>query len=370
MFFYAYISGLILAISLTIQTTNAVDIDNFVNLADEKVLKPLLAPQFQTDEYLESALNVAKGGFEAKCRGVAGENKYGYVFPIHPELLKKMMPSVAKKTVLEIGGASGENSILLSFAGAKHVYVNDIDATEIKQFEATKKKLPVKIQSHLESIHCNIFDVLEHKPDLSVDIVLCRNVLHFFKDQQIEEFFTLLKKILTPQGQVIFTVNSAYQRGIIDIVTIYPEITRFSWTQLLLADQDKGGLTSFYSDVSNCNEDSDPLVYIRTDTHLKERNKKWQLTGAYHKLDDTIKREIMTLILKPEQQEAMDSVDCGRIFLVENTVRAYTEENLKTLFEKKGFTVETTFALNPNNGHIYPNKKWEMGAQVGLIGRL
>ncbi|HSF71019.1 MAG TPA: hypothetical protein VLA25_01920, partial [Methylotenera sp.] len=42
------------------------------------------------------------------------------------EVLAYMMRVGPGKTVLEIAGASGENAIMMAFAGAAKVYMNDI----------------------------------------------------------------------------------------------------------------------------------------------------------------------------------------------------------------------------------------------------
>jgi hypothetical protein len=89
--------------------------------------------------------------YESQPRGIksSGKNKYGQSFPMNPEFLLPLLQQAEGKTILELGAASGENSILFGCAGAKHVYVNDIEKLELERFQSHLKNFPEEIRKNL-----------------------------------------------------------------------------------------------------------------------------------------------------------------------------------------------------------------------------
>ena len=80
--------------------------------------------------------------FEKGRREVQSNNKesnFGYVFPTQPEIMYNLISFIQKfkeekqkgPCVLEIGGAQGDNAIILGISGADYVVLNDLEEKEI-----------------------------------------------------------------------------------------------------------------------------------------------------------------------------------------------------------------------------------------------
>ena len=345
-------------------------IAKFINLSEPDTLKPLLADQGA--EHLSKALEIVKSTYESGVRPVGG-NKYGLAFPMHPEILAHAMISSKGEVVLEIGGASGENSMLFAFAGARQVYLNEIEPSEVALFETKRAQLPSDVKSRLKSISGSVFDLLTMEPDLrgKVGLVLCRNVLHFFKDQQCPEFFRLLKDVLKPGGQVIFTVNSPHNLPELQpVFEVNPLATRFNLTRCLLTDFSRGNTPchSFLSLYSVCPEDLDPLSFTKSRL-LETTDDAWVMDmTAVDQLDKDIKQPIMDEIHRNKPMIA--SIQGGRITVLTNIIRLYTRATLSRLFESHGFQVNSTFLIGIN-GHTLADDAalLTQAQQVGLIAR-
>jgi len=139
---------------------------NYVNLSDPVVLRPYLKENI-SDRVVTFATNLIK---TSSIRPIDNRD-YGMAFPINHEVLAYTMPRVKDEVVLEIGGASGENSILLACAGARKVYMNDILPSEVQKFNALRGTLPLEVQDRLVPAPGDCFDLLKNKPDASK---LCR----------------------------------------------------------------------------------------------------------------------------------------------------------------------------------------------------
>ncbi len=90
-----------------------------VNFTDPTVLKSYLGEKCQSEAHLASALRIAKRTYQVDRRGI-GDQEFGYAFPLYPEVqayamefLNEDHPKKGKKIAIEMGGASGENAILL-----------------------------------------------------------------------------------------------------------------------------------------------------------------------------------------------------------------------------------------------------------------
>lgn len=139
-----------------------------------------------------------------------GKSVFGSEFCIHPEFVDYLMKNAYEKTILEVGGGSGTNSILLSLAGAKKVYMNDINKIETEKFKNNVKKLPETFRKgKFIAIPADIFKCfgLFKKNKIKFDIVVMRNVLHFFNKEKEEMFFKEIKKYMNPSALFYGSVN-------------------------------------------------------------------------------------------------------------------------------------------------------------------
>jgi predicted O-methyltransferase YrrM len=157
----------------------------------------------RTAENIALADEILARKYETERSSVSGE--YGFSFCLEPEIFDYMQRNSNNKTILELGAAEGDVSILLAFGNANRVYVNDILPDEIAKFEATKTRLPAYVQEKLTSICCDYMEIPDRQPELlgSCDFVLFRNGFHFLRDADYPKFFGLLKSVLKPGGQIV-----------------------------------------------------------------------------------------------------------------------------------------------------------------------
>ncbi len=79
------------------------------------------------------------------------------------EFLNEDHAKKGQKIALEMGGASGENAILLGYTDVDKVYNIDIDPLEIAKGEFLKKQfLSSNVSKKLEFITGNCFDILRN----------------------------------------------------------------------------------------------------------------------------------------------------------------------------------------------------------------
>ncbi len=161
------------------------EIEKFIDLRVSTSIQKCLSTSFKEASFVSKAVELARQFYEAKPMGIK-IHKYGAAFPITPELLYYAMFLAKNETVLEIAGASGENSALLAFSGAKRVYMNDIVPDEVESFENLCNQLPSQVQKKIEPVLGNCFELLQLKPELkgTVGLLLCNNLLHFFNDEE------------------------------------------------------------------------------------------------------------------------------------------------------------------------------------------
>ncbi len=326
-----------------------------INITDESILRTYLAPG--VGAYVSSCKPILKAVYESTPRRIS-QQQYGSAFPINPELLAYAMQLARNETVLEIAGATGENSAALAFSGAERVYLNDIGEEEVQNFEQIREALTKAIPSvgkKLESIHGDCFDLLKLKPELAnkVGLVLCRNLIHFFNDKKQAEFFALLKKMLKPGGRAIFTVNSVYfdspQRKLNEQ---YPDATSFATTIGLICDYRTGTspVARFYFETAPCPPDQVSLDFVATYLQQREWGALWvHDREAFNKLDKALQPKIQKA-LKPYEPR-LEDIPAGSVKVLTNTVRAYSTKTLPALLASQGFAVEATFVTS-YDGHL------------------
>lgn len=134
--------------------------------------------------------------------------KYGMKFPIHSETLFDIMIEAKGKIVLELAGASGENSLLIGLSGAKDVYVNDLVSDQLAIFKKNVLKFDRKDVFHVIEGDC--FKVFQDEKFTGMfDIIYARNFYHFFLGEQKRQLHKLFDRLLKPAGKLILTTNSS-----------------------------------------------------------------------------------------------------------------------------------------------------------------
>jgi len=154
----------------------------FTNLTDQNCLRVYLGTE--NERALSKAAEIAARIYET--RGPISQIKYGKRFPMDCEVLALAMQFAKEaKVALEMGGADGENAILLAFTSILLVYMNEICPEEMENFHELQASLPDDIKKKLISIMGSCFDLLRSNSELAnkVGLILCRNLIHFFNDK-------------------------------------------------------------------------------------------------------------------------------------------------------------------------------------------
>ena len=326
-----------------------------VRLVDPQILKGYLAPEFRKSaEHLSSVARIARVIYESKLRPIS-QNKYGATFPMNPEILAYAMQLAKNETVLEIAGAAGENSAILAFSEAERVYVNEICQKEIADFEAIRQSLPPDVRQKLESLPGDCFDLLKVKPELAkkVGLLLCRNLIHFFNNEQQAKFFALIKSILKPGARAIFTVNSIYfDSANKKIYETFPDACSLSSVNGLITDYRRGTMpiARFFYETSPCTDDQVSNDFVSRYIYTRDQGSKWKVDNVeFSKLSQELKPKIQEAI-KP-YKDVIQEIPHGNVKVLMNAVRAYNTKTVTELFKKHGFEVECTFVTS-YDGHL------------------
>jgi len=303
------------------------------------------------------SLKVLKSVFESEHRGIKGQHKYGQSFPCNPEMLYDLMSQAKGKRVLEIAGASGENALLMGLAGAEHVYMNDIVSEEVNAFRTNVETLKPELRDRFTPITGDCFDLGKHIKANSLDIILARNIFHFLKPSQYDDFFGLVKGLLKPGGIFAMTVNSRYAEN---TESIDPsEGTSFSTFMIIFDENYKTprvlGRATFV-----CEDDTkDPLSYINHQVFNGFKIDEEILNNLPKSLHEIIKEYIK----KVSQRE-------GKLRVLENTSMLFTPENLTTLVASAGLHVTSTHHINKKGHYISESSAVKSGATfVGLMAQ-
>ena len=362
----------------------AVNLPVRVDISSTEFINSYMPSELSNDYgSLVYAARIIENSHGQRC--VGNEMKYGIVFPVNPEILTYLMANVNGKTVLEIGGASGESSIMLALAGAAHVYMNDITPQEINTFERHKSLAPPAIKNRLESILGDCLNLLTLKPDLQgrCQLVLCRNVFHFLKDADRPAFFEMLRGVLAPGGQIVFITNSTApataNSELREFLLCNPHCTRFHSTTGVLHDTSVAHPKVLCSPQSVCEEDLDPLAYTASVLYTRKMGSKWALNQEESAKLTEIMRTSLNAAIK-DTENGVAKVKSGKIEVLQHTMRCFMPIALADIFRKQGFVIQKTFGID-KDGHTVPAIEDEdiidvrdhqpiRINQVGIIARL
>lgn len=116
--------------------------------------------------------------------------------------------------VLDIGAGDGKDSLFLAKKGF-HVLAIDSSAYFIHKINQLAK-------IHNTKINTVIADATTY-PFENYDIIICNNVLHFLKNEQIKELINKMKKHTKPCGLNIISTFQENKTGDIDLTDFYSD---------------------------------------------------------------------------------------------------------------------------------------------------
>lgn len=309
--------------------------------------------------HLRDAGRIAGSIYEAPLREVLG-TKRGIVYPMNPEVMAYAMVAAHNQVVVEIGGASGENAILLALAGAKKVYMIDITREEVEKCRELIRALPSDLAERIEPIEGDSMDLLQimHKEIGKVGLVLCRNLIHFQNNQRLKQLFKSMKVLQTDEGQAIFTTNAVYcdasQRAAFEANR---NCVSFAHMHLILNDlsidsNPAYGTAVLCTDIAPCSDDEISRAPIQARLFSRETGKEWQMDNQnFRELDGRLQQKIMEAIGQPANRDKMSETSWGAVTVIVRRSRFYSMRTLPALFKAHNFAVVDSFCLR-RNGHL------------------
>lgn len=341
----------------------------FINFTDTTTLKSYVQDKYQGGSYLSLIREIAKKIYETPITPIGEDSPYGAMFPMYPEILAYALRLYRTDVVLEIAGAHGINALFFAFTKTIQVIVNDIDDSLLEKFRTFKSLLPHEVSKKLECVNKNCFQLLKARPDLkkAVDLVLCRNLIHYFSDQQHAQFFTLLSKVLKVGGRAILTANSKYSLPQVQSTfESNPEATCFTAIQCIVANNVTLAHMFICKAAIVCPnhlfsmEESEFILYD------KQIGSSWTVNKKEY---EQLAPKIRSVIKKAcdSHRQFITSMNAGfvKVFICKR--RIFNEITLSQLVHQHGFEVEHTF-LAQENGHLANKQLYGDGhQQIGIV---
>ena len=321
---------------------------------------------------LIAAREIATRIFETKPRTIKyeeGTQDFGVAMAIYPEVSAYINSKIQGKTVLEIGGDQGENAILMAIAGARRVIINDRNPLAIQALAEKIKQLPPSVIERIQLISCDCLALLKTKPELegTIDFILCRNVIHFFTQQQTAQFQMTCQSLLKVGGEAIITANALRDR---EIYASNPSQTYFTMLQCPLYDRTSPAGSKLISNLVHSfqpsKEEDFSLDFERFFLYERSLGNKWEVNRKNYQKFSIEEQKLVGNAIKREEA-SWKTLKAGCIFVVKSSSRLYTQDNLAKTFERQ-FTVTSTFAVD-GKGHLLREgvDVFKDSAQVGVI---
>ncbi len=143
-----------------------------------------------------------------------GTASFGFKFACSPETLFEMLKNCKDKRIVEFGGASGDISLLFTMAGAKEVVLNDLSKAAIRSALTKLLTLPKRFHKKMLIRPGSCFDLLEKYKEENerFDMVVARNLLHFFTAEETEKFVAGVKVITNENALMNLTFQASDMR--------------------------------------------------------------------------------------------------------------------------------------------------------------
>ncbi len=341
-----------------------------VHLNDPNELKTYVG-----EKHLKAALEVVRPHLGRKGILLFDYEKkltQGYSFSLYPEILARAMDLARNKIAVELAGAFGENGMLLAFAGAERVYMNDCNPKQMARFQEIVQTLPLDIQAKLDSDEGDCLELLKRKPALQerVSVILCRNLIQFFSDTQMGTFFSLLKNLLEPGGRAILTVKSIYdvpdQQALFQA---HPLVNLFAHVRCVLKEPNQSP-TNLFVDLAPIESPLSTMEPNVAVVYSREIGAEWRsFPKELEKFPPPICKAVQEAFRKHQSVVKTDikSVKSGIVQLEEASTRVFSKENLATLVRDHGFIVESLFVTSMQGHLVEDADLFTQGSHVGVI---
>ncbi len=226
----------------------------------------------------------------------------------------------------------------------------------------------------LEFIQVNCIDILKLRPELAkkVDLILCRNLIHFLTFKEQMAFLELVKTILKPGGRIICTANAIYpfeeQR---EIFEKNPDTTCISVTHCCLTSliEPNRPLFHIYSEISKLPKHAYRLVVGETVLYKRasETGFKWRVDNKqFNTLDPAVRKKIKKAM--DQHNEKIKPIKQGYVKVHRYLTQCYDEQSLSRLFRSQGFEIEASCVVAAD-GHLIKDDPFKTGRQTVIICR-
>lgn len=316
------------------------------DLTRRETLIPLMDPAFQENEPL---IRLGLNLFTSQTIRDVGNSRYGQTFPLNPEILQELAPLVKGKTVFEVAGGPCGNGIFAALCGAEKVYVNDIVPEEMTNLKEKLIPLPKEFKQKFRIVTGDFFELPESLNG-AFDIIYARNFLHLLSGDKIPLFYSKLRDLLKPEGQIIVSAHGKWNSN---------EQKWSPSSRVLLGyfvDENK----------KNCIHSREEGLQLKLPTEEKGDPLKYNKNFP-------IKIENGKLLFNKEEADSMSKIQndflrssMERIFLLTNKLKAreahftvlesfinlYSPVELCRVTRENGFAPEKVFVTKGTNGHV------------------
>lgn len=339
-----------------------------LNMSKPDVLSTYIDPKFKA--HLHHTVRIVNRYYETSPRSVKSGAE-GDRYCMTPELVAYVMQLAKNKNIIEIAGASGENVILFSLAGARAIVNFDKDKDEIEDCQKLFQSIPAQLNRCLAIGNCMEIPKTKDLKDLlkNTNIMFCQNLIHFFQEQEKTDFFEMQSKMLSEDGIAILTVNGKEydsNGNLLGVYAVNPHATKFSLIYLRVMQKDKNGQLI----------PTTILNYFDVTPENRVNSRQHQYT--IYKRDASNKYVVNYDVFKEITQDARaaikKAIDNNNKLIKEKTSRVveawvlrshiYSELELADLVKRNGFDVRFTFSTDVE-GHLADHPG--VGGKVGVV---
>lgn len=339
----------------------------YVNLKDQATFMQLLGEPFRTTKHAKKAWEFVEPIFEKHFEETAqGKKDFDVIYPIQQELLSMLMRWVRGRKVLEIACANGLLGILLGYADAREVVLNDSNPLEERRFNTLLADVPAQIKKKFHYIRGNFFEL---KPECikDIDVLYCGHMIHSFTAARMDAFFNTMNHILKENAIAIITVSAPYQNpNFRSIVDANPDCTAFKIVTVYNCSNHEKNLC-----LVCLLPDSTPIelrIRHKQIVYVKALGAKWKEDNtAFNRLDRAVQNAIKQgfSIIK----EHMLQMVAGSIEVEVCVLTLYTFKTLGDLFESRNYEILSLQGVDARGHLVAQGEEWGNAHGVTIICR-